>query len=81
MSCTKKHRTRVRPHRKRVYCTQRKEAEQMNMATLIAVIVIAAMLFFAGRYIYKEKKKGTACIGCPYADSCQKKQHMKDCCK
>ena len=59
----------------------RKEAEQMNMATLIAVIVIAAMLFFAGRYIYKEKKKGTACIGCPYADSCQKKQQMKDCCK
>ena len=53
----------------------------MNMATLIAVIVIAAMLFFAGRYIYKEKKKGTACIGCPYAGNCQKKQQMKDCCK
>jgi len=53
----------------------------MNMATLIAVIAIAAMLFFAARYIYKEKKKGTACIGCPYAGNCQKKQQMKDCCK
>ena len=40
-----------------------------------------AMLFFAARYIYKEKKKGTACIGCPYAGNCQKKQQMKDCCK
>ncbi len=42
----------------------------MNAATIIAIIVIAAILFFAVRYIYKEKKKGKACIGCPYADSC-----------
>ena len=39
------------------------------MATVIAIIAIAAILFFAVRYIYKEKKKGTTCIGCPYADS------------
>ena len=58
---------------------RRKEAKQMNAATLIAVIVIAAMLFFAGRYIYKEKKKGTACIGCPYADSCRKHKAGNDC--
>ena len=50
----------------------------MNAATVIAVIAIAAMLFFAVRYIYREKKKGKACIGCPYADSCQKRQCMKD---
>ena len=31
------------------------------------------------RYIYKEKKKGTACIGCPYADSCQKHKAGNDC--
>ncbi len=42
----------------------------MNAATVIAIIAIAAILFFAVRYIYKEKKKGNACIGCPYADSC-----------
>ena len=56
-----------------------KEAKQMNTATLIAVIVIAAMLFFAVRYIYKEKKKGSACIGCPYAESCQKHKAGNDC--
>lgn len=50
----------------------------MNAATIIAVLVIAAMLFFAARYIYKEKKKGTACIGCPYADSCQKHKCAKE---
>ena len=44
----------------------------MNTATIAAIIAIAAILFFAIRYIYKEKKKGYACIGCPYADSCPK---------
>ena len=47
----------------------------MNAATIIAIIAIAAVLFFAVRYIYKEKKKGNACIGCPYAASCPKHQH------
>ena len=51
----------------------------MNAATIIAVIVIAAILFFAARYIYKEKKKGTACIGCPYAGSCAKHQMGQGC--
>ena len=50
----------------------------MNYATLIAIVVIAAILFFAVRYIYKEKKKGKACIGCPYADSCPR--HNKNNC-
>ena len=49
----------------------------MNAATVLAVIAIAAMLFFAARYIYREKKKGKACIGCPYADSCPK--HRQGC--
>ena len=44
----------------------------VNTATIIAVLAIAAILFFAVRYIYREKKKGKACIGCPYADSCPK---------
>lgn len=51
----------------------------MNPATIIAVIAIALMLFFAIRYIYKEKKKGTACIGCPYAGSCHKRQAGMSC--
>lgn len=44
----------------------------MNFATFIAVTAIVLMLFLAVRYIYREKKKGNACIGCPYAGSCRK---------
>ena len=43
-----------------------------NMATIAASIAVVAILFFAIRYIYKEKKKGKACIGCPYSDACPK---------
>lgn len=46
----------------------------MNVATIVAVLAIAVILFFAVRYIYKEKKKGTTCIGCPYAGNCPKHQ-------
>ncbi len=51
----------------------------MNTATVIAVLAIAVILFFAIRYIYREKKKGTACIGCPYAGSCSKHQSGNSC--
>ena len=49
----------------------------MNMATVIAVIAVVAALFFAIRYIVKEKKRGNKCIGCPFAESCQK-YHQAD---
>jgi hypothetical protein len=53
----------------------------VNAATIIAILLIAAILFFAVRYIYKEKKKGNACIGCPYADSCPRhRQNGAACC-
>lgn len=51
----------------------------MNGATVIAVVAVAAILFFAARYIYKEKKKGNACIGCPYSASCTKHQQGISC--
>ncbi len=51
----------------------------MNKATVIAVIALVLILFFAIRYIIKEKKKGTKCIGCPFAGECQKHQQGQDC--
>ena len=44
----------------------------MNLATIGAAIVLAAVLFLAGHYIYREKKRGVKCVGCPYAGSCEK---------
>ena len=42
------------------------------MANLIALIVVVLLVAGAGGYIYKEKKKGSHCIGCPMAKSCGK---------
>ena len=35
------------------------------VSTIIGIAVIALILFFAIRYMYKKKKKGVQCIGCP----------------
>ena len=40
------------------------------MLDLIVLLVVFAVVGGAARYIYKEKKHGAACIGCPYAGSC-----------
>ncbi|MCR5283557.1 MAG: FeoB-associated Cys-rich membrane protein [Lachnospiraceae bacterium] len=40
------------------------------LADMIIVLILIAALFAACRYIYKEKKKGRHCIGCPMAGSC-----------
>ncbi|MBE5853558.1 MAG: FeoB-associated Cys-rich membrane protein [Lachnospiraceae bacterium] len=37
------------------------------------IIIIAILIVIVGSvsfYIYKEKKSGKTCIGCPYADTC-----------
>ena len=44
----------------------------MDIPTVIAVIALVVIVFLAVRYIYKEKKKGTVCIGCPLAGQCVK---------
>ena len=42
------------------------------MDTLIAVIIVILILFFAFLYIYRAKKSGQKCIGCPYSKECSK---------
>ena len=44
----------------------------MNLATILAVVVLVAVISLAGLYIYREKKRGVKCVGCPYAGSCEK---------
>ena len=48
------------------------------IATIIAVIALTAVVFFAVRYIVKEKKKGNKCVGCPYAGECCKYKDLAD---
>ena len=50
------------------------------MIDLILALVIVAIVAFAARYIYKEKKKGVKCIGCPDSGSCSTAQSGGCCC-
>ena len=43
---------------------------------MLDIILVALLLLIVGgalTYIYKEKKKGTVCIGCPYGKQCADK--------
>ena len=44
--------------------------ENFVVGAIIVVIIGAAII-----YIIKEKKKGTKCIGCPHAGTCQKRNN------
>ncbi|MCR5302963.1 MAG: FeoB-associated Cys-rich membrane protein [Lachnospiraceae bacterium] len=49
------------------------------MVNVIAALVIICMLGAAVYYIYKEKKKGARCIGCPMAGNCSKAKAAMEC--
>lgn len=40
---------------------------------IIIIAIVALIVAFASLYIYKSKKRGNKCIGCPYGCSCNKK--------
>ena len=43
------------------------------MTDLILIIVLAVICGAAARYIYRAKKRGAKCIGCPSANTCSGK--------
>ena len=49
------------------------------MQDLILILILAAVIALAVRYIYKSKKKGVTCIGCPHAQSCAAKMNGCGC--
>ena len=40
------------------------------MQNFIVILIVAVIVGLASRYIYKEKKRGVKCIGCPDSGSC-----------
>ena len=44
------------------------------MENINLIVVLAVILGGAGIYIYKAKKKGQKCIGCPHAGKCSRNQ-------
>ena len=43
------------------------------MENIIIIAILAVIVGGAVGYIIRSKRKGRKCIGCPYADSCSKK--------
>ncbi len=37
------------------------------MIDIIVIVVLLAIFTLASVYIYKQKKKGVKCVGCPYS--------------
>ena len=40
------------------------------MTDIIIIAILAVVVGFAARYVYKAKKSGTKCIGCPAGSAC-----------
>ncbi|MBQ7364370.1 MAG: FeoB-associated Cys-rich membrane protein [Clostridia bacterium] len=45
------------------------------MENLIPVLILVLLLGGAALYIYKAKKRGVTCIGCPHAKTCAHRGH------
>ena len=43
----------------------------MIMENCIILAVVAVILALSGRYLYRAKKRGVKCIGCPSGCSCK----------
>ena len=41
------------------------------MENLIILAVVAVIITLSGRYLYRVKKRGVKCIGCPSSCSCK----------
>ena len=42
----------------------------MGLVDILIIVIVAAILGFAAWYIYKAKKNGRKCIGCPNGAAC-----------
>ncbi len=49
------------------------------MKDFVVLLIVAVIIVLAVLYIYKMKKKGKKCIGCPYADKCGKDNNSSYC--
>lgn len=51
------------------------------MKDIIIIAIVLVIVVFAGFYVYKSKKSGKKCIGCPDGCSCDsKKAKTSSCC-
>jgi len=46
---------------------------------ILIIVIIAVILFSAAFYVYKAKKSGKKCIGCPDSGSCSSRNGCSGC--
>ena len=53
----------------------------MGAGEIIAIVISALIVGAAVIYIFRAKKRGDKCIGCPYAKECRSKSDANSCCQ
>ena len=53
----------------------------ISLPDIIAIAVIVIIIGLASLYIYKAKKKGQKCIGCPFSKTCSSNKTCSGSCK
>ncbi len=43
------------------------------MSDLVILVIVAAVVALAGLYVYRAKKRGQKCVGCPHSKKCGSK--------
>ena len=49
------------------------------MQSIVVALVILAIVGAAAGYVYREKKRGVKCVGCPHAKECAAKRKSCGC--
>ncbi len=49
----------------------------MEAIDVILLLVLAALVGLAGAYIYRARRRGQKCIGCPHSGTCAHCQRKK----
>ncbi len=44
---------------------------------IFIILILMILLGISGSYLYKSKKNGNKCVGCPYAKECKEKASDK----
>ena len=44
--------------------------KEVSMENIIVLVIVGLIVGAAAGYIWKEKKKGVKCVGCPYSSTC-----------
>ena len=45
------------------------------MVDMLLLVIVLTLIVLAVRYLIKEQKKGSKCLGCPMAATCAKKKN------